>query len=145
MLNDNLVNFYMNYLLSTYIEDQLSTHNILIEDALSVLSRTPLPDPSQEEHIKATLNHSLLQFYMFSTFLYPQLSHLRRVDNQAAKEKLFKWCEMAGVFQRQCVFFPIYQSYEYDIMIMSLIMMIILIMKMKMKMLPVRYSVYYKP
>ena len=110
MLNDNLVNFYMNYLLSTYIEDQLSTHDILTEDALSVLSRTPLPDPSQEERIKTILNQSLLQFYMFSTFLYPQLSHLRRVDNQAAKEKLFKWCEMAGVFQRQCVFFPIYQS-----------------------------------
>lgn len=111
MLNDNLVNFYMNYLLSSYIEDQLTLHGILLEDAVSVLSRIPLADPDHDEKVRSTLNDSLLHFYMFSTFLYPQLSHLRRIDNQAAKEKLFKWCEAAGVFRRHCVFIPIFQEY----------------------------------
>lgn len=110
MLNDSIMNFYMNYSLTEFIEGQLSLLGIPKEDAVLLLQKKHLADPSREELIKGALNSLLLTFHIFSTFLYPQLSKLRCLDNRDIKKKLLKWCENAAVFQRQCVFFPIFQK-----------------------------------
>ena len=110
MLNDSIVIFYMNYSLTEYIEGQLSLLGIPKEDAVVLLQKKHLSDPNREELIKGALNNLLLTFHIFSTFFYPQLSKLRCLENSAIKKKLLKWCENAAVFQRQCVFLPIYQK-----------------------------------
>ena len=106
MLNDSIVNFYMNYTLTEHIRDRLRLHHIDESDAETLLRKEHLSDPSLEEHVKKVLNEELLTFHVFSTFLYPQLGKLRRIDNGETKKKLRKWCENAAIFQRRCVFFP---------------------------------------
>ena len=111
MLNDSIVNFYMNYTLTEHIRDRLRLHHIDESDAETLLRKEHLSDPSLEEHVKKVLNEELLTFHVFSTFLYPLLGKLRRIDNGETKKKLRKWCENAAIFQRRCVFFPLFQQF----------------------------------
>ena len=71
MLNDSIVNFYMNYTLTEHIRDRLRLHHIDESDAETLLRKEHLSDPSLEEHVKKVLNEELLTFHVFSTFLYP--------------------------------------------------------------------------
>ena len=93
------------------IRDRLRLHHIDESDAETLLRKEHLSDPSLEEHVKKVLNEELLTFHVFSTFLYPQLGKLRRIDNGETKKKLRKWCENAAIFQRRCVFFPLFQQF----------------------------------
>ena len=72
MINDTIINFYMLYSLSTYIDRQLQSLGIEPSDALTLL-HTPMSELNKNEKIRQVMVQSVLdRFYIFNTSFYLQ-------------------------------------------------------------------------
>ena len=111
MLNDSIVNFYLNYSLNQSINDRLQYCHIKPEDALLGLHDEFTGSEEAKQQIASTLDAILRKFYIFSSFFYPQLISLRKVGNEKAKKKVLKWAEDGHILEREFVFFPVFQQF----------------------------------
>ena len=104
MLNDSVINFYLNYLLTKHMYDVLSSRKITREDVEKAFSNKR--SHAAEQIRKAIAKES--RFYIFSTFFYPLLKKLYQLRDRKTKEKVRKWAENGHVFDRDFVLFPIF-------------------------------------
>ena len=111
MLNDSIVNFYLNYSFNQHVNDSLNRCGIRPEEAVQVLNGEFSGEEDQKEAIGRCLNSVLLKYYIFSSFFYPQLIALRKLGNEKAKKKVLKWAEDGHILEREFVFFPIFEQY----------------------------------
>ncbi|KAK8810806.1 hypothetical protein WA556_003890 [Blastocystis sp. ATCC 50177/Nand II] len=118
MLNDSIVNFYLNYSLNQSINDRLQYCHIKPEDALLVLHDEFTGSEEAKQQIASTLDAILRKFYIFSSFFYPQLISLRKVGNEKAKKKVLKWAEDGHILEREFVFFPVFQHSHFSLAVL---------------------------
>ena len=111
MLNDSIVNFYLNYSLNQSINDRLQYCHIDPEDALLVLHDEFKGSEEAKQNIANSLDAILRKFYIFSSFFFPQLISLRKIGNDKAKKKVLKWAEDGHILEREFVFFPVFQQF----------------------------------
>ena len=111
MLNDSIVNFYLNYSFNQHVNDSLNRCGIRPEEAVQVLNGEFSGEEEHKEAIGRCLNSVLLKYYIFSSFFYPQLIALRKLGNEKAKKKVLKWAEDGHILEREFVFFPIFEQY----------------------------------
>ena len=80
MLNDSIVNFYLNYSFNQHVNDSLNRCGIRPEEAVQVLNGEFSGEEEQKEAIGKCLDSVLLKYYIFSSFFYPQLIALRKSE-----------------------------------------------------------------
>ena len=86
MLNDNIINFYLSYLLTQYIDRSLEAAHIdksagveyVRKRALSI-NGTNMEEEEPEGSLQSTLHSIFDRFEIATTFLYPQLHRLSSV------------------------------------------------------------------
>ena len=94
MLNDNIINFYLSYILTQYIDRALEVAHIdksvgveyVRKRALST-NRTDIEEEI-EDPLQSTLHSIFDRFEIATTFLYPQLHRLSSVCLAAISHNL---------------------------------------------------------
>lgn len=72
MINDTIINFYLLYTISSYIDRQLKSFGIEPSDVSTYLS-TPMSELDMNEKFRRVIVKSVInRFYAFNTSLYPQ-------------------------------------------------------------------------
>lgn len=117
MLNDSIVNFYLNYSLNQAIEDELVLNAISREEAIDLINNKYEGDSERKTIVTQALDAILRRSYIFSTFFFPLLKGLRKVDNSTMKEKVIKWAYDGHVFDREFILIPIYQYSHFSLAI----------------------------
>lgn len=115
MLNDSIVNFYLNYCLNQTIEDELQLNAITQEEALGLIHDNFQGTNERKEMVFKAMDKILLKTYIFSTFFFPLLKGLRKLDNQDIKAKVIKWAFDGHIFEREFILFPIFQHAHFSL------------------------------
>ena len=115
MLNDSIMNFYLNYCLNQTIEDEMTHHCIQKEEVLGLIHNSFEGTNERKAEVFDVMNKILLKTYIFSTFFFPLLKGLHKIDNKAIKEKVIKWAHDSHLFEREFVLFPIFQNCHFSL------------------------------
>ena len=119
MINDVVINFYLEYILTTWIDNQFQKLGIQfsISNSHSFMSIGEIGDGDSETN--AMIRSILNRFYIFSTFFYPQLHRWKsvRLANDASKEiaseesaKMKVWSKYR-IFDKEFLLIPIFSGY----------------------------------
>lgn len=117
MLNDSIVNFYLNYSLNQAIENELELNAITRDEAIELINDKYEGNSERKAVVTQALDAILRRSYIFSTFFFPLLKGLRKVDNTTMKEKVIKWAYDGHVFDREFILIPIYQYSHFSLAI----------------------------
>ena len=75
MLNDNIINFYLEYLYTEYMDEELSKRHCDYAQALSLAEKTE--ETANTVEIKTLLN----RFHIYSSFFYSRIQRDIEVRN----------------------------------------------------------------
>lgn len=120
MMNDAIINFYLEYILTTWIDNQFQELGIKssISNSHTFMSVGETEDGGSE--VEAMIRSVLNRFYIFSTFFYPQLHRWKsvRLANDSSKEinseesaKIKVWSKY-HIFDKEFLLIPIFSGYE---------------------------------
>ena len=90
-------------------------HSIQKEEVLGLIHNNFEGTEERKAEVFDVMNKILLKTYIFSTFFFPLLKGLRKVDNKATKEKVIKWARDSHLFEREFVLFPIFKSCHFSL------------------------------
>ena len=94
MLNDNIINFYLSYLLTQYIDRALEVAHIDKSVGVEYVRKRALSTSGEdmeeetEDPLQSTLHSIFDRFEIATTFLYPQLHRLSSVCLAAISHNL---------------------------------------------------------
>lgn len=121
-MNDAIINFYLEYILTTWIDNQLQELGIKssISTSHTFMSIGEIKDG--DSGVDTVVRSVLNRFYIFSTFFYPQLHRWKsvRLANDSVKEissedsaKMKVWSKY-HIFDKEFVLIPIFSGYELN-------------------------------
>lgn len=106
-LNDSVINFYLNYLFTRHIYDQLAIEGFSEQEVDSMFAESQFKQKSSmPEFISSIVNH----FSIFSTFFYPLLNQFHKSHDENSLNKIRKWEGRSSLFTHDFVLIPLYDS-----------------------------------
>ena len=114
MVNDSVINFYLRYMLTQYIDSRLRREGIDLQKAQELASHPEklrdgyFPKNAEEEAILSVLCPLYNRFAVATSFIYPQLRKLHsveslfRVDARNARKKRRSECGVGSSAPTSC-------------------------------------------
>lgn len=115
MVNDSVINFYLRYMLTQYIDSRLRREGIDLQKAQDLASQPEklrdgyFPKNVEEETILSVLCPLYNRFAVATSFIYPQLRKLHlveslfRVNARSAKKKRKSECVVGSFAPTFCI------------------------------------------
>lgn len=104
-LNDSVINFYMNYLVTRHIYDQLLIEGFSEQEVNSMFVEGQF---KQKNDIPVFISSIVNQFSVFSTFFYPVLNQFYKSHDEKSLNKIRKWEGQNSLFTHDFVLIPLY-------------------------------------
>lgn len=113
-LNDSVINFYLNYLVTRHIYDQLLIEGFSEQEVDSLFAEGQHKlKSSAPEFVTNIVN----QFSVFSTFFYPLLNQFYKSHDEQSLNKIRKWEGQSTLFTHDFVLIPLYDLSSFSVFI----------------------------